>query len=82
MKTHQWSGYWPTTEYPPDGARLRYQTRRRPEPRESTIVAVWCGIEPVIELANGETLFPGFDPFEVLPSVDAVDPGREVVPNG
>ena len=64
MKKHQWSGYWPTDEYPPDGAVVRYA--KRGEERMSAVIRCWCGIEPTLTLENGDTIYPGLDPFEVV----------------
>jgi hypothetical protein len=68
MKAHSWSGRWPTDEYPPDGARIRYERGglcADAETKESTVASVWCGVEPVIELANGDALFT-WDPWEAV----------------
>ena len=73
MKKAGWSGHWPTTEYPPDGTRLRYQKMpplyapaQRPDIREACIRFCWCGIEPVFEMDNGDSVFPTLDAYEVV----------------
>lgn len=63
MKLHGWSGRWPTDEFPPDGTVLRYHWRLT-ELRVSRVVRVWCGVEPVFNMENGDRVFPTLEPYE------------------
>jgi len=69
MTRHGWSGYWPTEEYPPKGATIRYRTSRGQE-GEGVITMIWCGIEPVIVLDSGISIFPTLDEYEVVAKED------------
>ena len=69
LTQHRWTGRWPTDEYPPDGAQLQYRKTSCVEPvgpvKGGVVESVWCGIEPVIVLTNGESLFT-WDEFEMI----------------
>ena len=64
MKKQEWSGRWPTDEYPPQGTRIRWQDHRGAV-HEGVISFVWCGVEPVFDV-SGRSVHPSLDPFEVL----------------
>ncbi len=67
MKKHQWSGKWPTDEYPPDGARIRFLSRGHQ--MEGVVLRCWCGCEPTLDVdVSGKqvSVFPSFDAFEIM----------------
>ena len=64
MRTHQWSGSWPTDEYPPDGTLLRYEQASTKSVVIGRIQYLWCRCEPAFLMDNGDHVFPGLDPYE------------------
>jgi len=59
-----WDGHWPhtATDFPATGERIRYDRQiPRSEHREQgvgRVTLVWCGMEPVIDLDTGISIYP------------------------
>jgi len=63
MATDLWDGRWPdtTTDFPAKGERVRYDRKlphtHRREQGMGRVELVWCGMEPVIDLDTGISLY-------------------------
>jgi hypothetical protein len=72
--TERWDGRWPDTQtdFPAKGERIRY-TRKlshsdRREEGFARVELVWCGVEPVIALDSGISIYPCLgDTWERVP---------------